>query len=70
MRDVVTKESFDSFFREHASLAELADGWMFPWQLRRALKKANIYPVWASRHRRALTFYRRAEVKAYRLENP
>lgn len=70
MHDIVTTESYDSFFREHASLAELANGWMFPCDLRKKLARANIHPVWTLRHRRALTFYRRAEVEAYRLDNP
>ncbi|WP_149341195.1 hypothetical protein [Neorhizobium sp. P12A] len=70
VHDIVTQESFDAFFSEHASLAELAKGWMKPWILRRALTKAGIRPVWASRSRRAATFYRRSEVESYRSKNP
>lgn len=64
--DIVTQESFDAFFREHASLAELAKGWMQPSKLRTALTKASIFPVWACRERRIATFYRRSDVEAYR----
>lgn len=67
--DTVTQESFDAFFREHASLAELARGWMQPSKLRTGLTRASILPVWACRERRIATFYRRSDVEAYRGRN-
>lgn len=64
--DVVTQESFDDFCEKHATLAELAKGWMRPSHLRKALDEADVMPVWAVRKRRAATFYRKSDVEAFK----
>ncbi|MCK8782237.1 hypothetical protein M0654_19850 [Rhizobium sp. NTR19] len=64
--DVVKQESFDAFFKEHASLAELSKGWMKHNVLKRALDAAGVSPVWTSRGRRIATFYRREDVEKFK----
>lgn len=63
--DVITRTSLEQFQREHLSLAAIAKGRGRPVDMKRLLDQAIILPVWQIEGRRALTFYRRSDIKEF-----